>query len=294
MTDARRGIVIQGDCLQVLRSLPDASVDLTVFSPPYDDIRNYGGGWSIDLPALGRELLRLTVDGGMVAMVIQDSTKDRAKTGTTFRTFTAWMEAGWRLWECLIYYRLGTPGPWWNERFRVDHEYVGVFLKGDAPRAFDKNSVMVPAASAGQERWSHSRATNGSLTPKRIAKQADLRCRGTVWAINSRCSGDTAKHKHPATYPDNLAADLITCFSRPGDHVLDPMCGSGTTCRMAQRLGRRWTGVDINQDYCDIANRLLSRDRRKMLGDCYPDSPHQQLTLLGGVHELTLPGLEAS
>jgi hypothetical protein len=121
--------LICGDCLEVMKSIQDPFVDLTVFSPPYDAIRDYGSGNKIDLTAIGSELFRLTKDGGVCVVVLQDGTKDFKKSGTTFRTAVNWMDMGWGLFETLIYKRNGRPGAWWGQRFRVDHEYMLVFLK---------------------------------------------------------------------------------------------------------------------------------------------------------------------
>ena len=101
----------QGDCLSLLQSLDDESVDLTVFSPPYDNIRDYEGEWAVDLSVLGSRLFRVTKQGGICAVVIGDGTKDFAKSLTTFSLATDWCrEAGWRLFECCIYQRDGNPG----------------------------------------------------------------------------------------------------------------------------------------------------------------------------------------
>jgi site-specific DNA-methyltransferase (adenine-specific) len=255
--------IIEGDALDVLSRFPPGYIPLTVFSPPYDGIRDYGNNWSLDYKNLGELLYNATVEGGVCAVVIGDGTKDFAKSLTTFRWAVDWVDrVGWRLFECCIYSRHGNPGAWWNKRFRVDHEYILIFFKGKRPRAFDKSSLMIPSLHAGKIYTGTDRLTSGGF--KRIEPKAvnPNKCRGTIWEYaTSNTEGNRLKLEHPATFPDRLATDLIQCFSLSGDLVLDPMCGSGTTCVMAQRLGRSYVGIDINPAYVQIAKKRLQMER---------------------------------
>ena len=98
------------------------------------------------------------------------------------------------------------------------------------------------------------------IEPKQVNP---LKCRGTVWNYStSNSEGNRLKLKHPATFPDKLAEDLILCFSKAGDVVLDPMCGSGTTCVMAMQTDRLYVGIDVSAEYCGIARRRLSLAKR--------------------------------
>jgi tRNA G10 N-methylase Trm11 len=248
-----------GDCLDILPTLAEGSVPLTVFSPPYDAIRTYSGSWSLDIGRLGAELFRLTADGGICAVVINDGTKDFAKSLTSFRLAVDWCDRiGWRLFETCIYQRDGNPGAWWKSRFRVDHEYIFVFLKGARPRVFDKQDLMVPSKHAGKAFAGTDRQTDGTTRPIAPGVVNALKCRGTIWRYpSSNSEGNRLKLKHPATFPDRLAEDLIRCFSRPGDVVLDPCVGSGTTAVAARRLGRHYLGMDISAEYVAIAHERL-------------------------------------
>lgn len=251
--------ISQGDCLEVLSQVPDHSIDLTVFSPPYDQIRDYEGKWSLDFHRLGQELFRTTKDGGICAVVIGDGTKDYAKSLTSFRLAVDWCDKlGWRMFETCIYERAGNPGNWWSKRFRVDHEYVMLFLKGQHPKSFDKMPLMVPSKHAGKVYTGTDRLTSGATRRMKPKVVNAMKCRGTVWHYStSNSEGNRLKLKHPATYPNKLAEDLIRCFSAPGDLVLDPMMGSGTTCVMAAQNERRYIGIDISAKYCDIARERL-------------------------------------
>ncbi len=251
-----------GDCLDILPTLDLASVGMTLFSPPYDGIRDYKGGWTFDFSRLGTELLRVTQEGGVCAVVIGDGTRNFAKSLTSFRLAVDWCDrAGWRLFETCIYERAGNPGAWWKQRFRVDHEYILIFFKGDRPRVFDKSHLMVPSKHAGKIYTGTDRLTNGGtrkIEPKAVNP---FKCRGTVWSYaTSNSEGNRLKLQHPATFPDALAEDLIRCFSRPGDTVLDPMAGSGTTAVAAARWGRQALAIEISPEYAEIIKERLERE----------------------------------
>ncbi len=264
ISEARHRVnsIINGDCLDVLAHMKDASVDLTTFSPPYDTIRDYKNQWSFDYTALGRQLHRVTKNGGICAVVIGDGTKDFAKSLTTARLTVDWCDnAGWRLFEQCIYFRDGNPGAWWSQRFRVDHEYILLFLKGKKPKTFHKEPLMVPSKHAGKTYSGTDRLTNGGFKQIEKGQVNPLKCRGTVWKYaTSNTEGNRLKLKHPATYPDKLAEDIVLCFSKPGDIVLDPTAGSGTTCVVAAQNERRFIGIDMSEEYCRIANERLTAE----------------------------------
>ncbi len=249
----------QGDCRELLAGVEAESVDLVLTSPPYDSIRTYGGDWSLDLPALGEQLFRVAKDGGICAVVMQDGTKDFAKSLSTFRLAVDWCDrVGWRLFECCIWQRHGTPGPWWNQRFRIDHEYLLFFLKGERLSFFDKTHLAQDAKYGGTQIHGTQRLSNGDLVSNRDGVLPDTKCGGTIWPYSSsKTENDRVKLQHPATFPDALASDIIRCFCPPGGLVLDPMVGSGTTCVAALENGRRSIGLEINPEYCEIARRRL-------------------------------------
>jgi site-specific DNA-methyltransferase (adenine-specific) len=198
-------------------------------------------------------------DRTITAVIIGDGTKDFAKSLTTARMQVDWVDnAGFRLFECCIYQRFGKPGAWWGTRFRVDSEFILLFLKGSRPGFFDKQHLMIPSKHAGKT-WSGSdRRTDGTTIPVVDAPINDLKCRGTIWPYaTSNSEGNRTKMKHPATFPDLLASDLIRCFCPPGGTTLDPLCGSGTTLVQAAKNGRDFLGIEINPEYVRIAEERL-------------------------------------
>lgn len=251
------------DCQQALPLLDAESVDLTVTSPPYDAIRDYHGMVPLDLSLVGKELYRVTRPGGMVVLVMGDGTVKGRKTLTTFRTTVEWCDGhGFGLWQDCLYHRSGTPGAWWNKRFRVDHEYIMVFVKGERPQVFTKDHMKVPAIQAGRvKRTGGGRKTDGTMAPSTVKAIDPWKCCGTVMDYQKASKGEnfvkSVKKLHPATFPDKLAEDFILAFTTPGMLVLDPFVGSGTTARMAHKHGRKFLGFDISQEYIDNARLVL-------------------------------------
>jgi site-specific DNA-methyltransferase (adenine-specific) len=247
----------------IKKEIPTNSVDLIVTSPPYDEIRDYNN-FAVDLHGLGIESFRVLKDGGILAMVINDGTKDFGKSLTTYRTIIDYCDnCGFKLFENIIYSRFGRPGAWWNKRFRVDHEYILLFLKGYRPKYFNKELLKIDAIHSGEIWQGTQRLTNGSLIPIEKTLQKDKKCRGTIWKYNtSNTEKDKMKLLHPATFPDKLAEDLILCFSEEGDIVLDPFVGSGTTCIMAKKNNRKWIGIDISDKYISLSNKRMNNNKQ--------------------------------
>lgn len=253
--------IIEGDCLDVMRGMADCSIDFSLFSPPYDQTRDYQGYPPLDMRTVGETLYRVIRDGGMCAVIIQDGTKDFAKSLTTFRLAVDWADTvGWRLFECCIYQRGGTPGGWWQKRFRVDHEYILLFLKGSRPAYFEKAHLSIPMKHPGVTWHGTYRKSDGTMRESASeCRSNETKCRGTVWSYaTSNTEGNRLKLQHPATMPDRLASDLIQTFCPIGGLVLDPMCGSGTTVVAAMETGRRATGIEVSAEYCAIARARLA------------------------------------
>ena len=250
--------IIHGDCIKELKKIKDNFFDLTVFSPPYDNLRDYNG-YTLDLHLLGEQLYRVTKKGGIVVMVIQDQTQNGAKTLTSFRTIVDWCDnVGFKLFECNIYKKQGKDGAWWSKRFRVDHEYMPIFLKGEKPKTFDKESVKIPCKHAGKTmKGGANRNKNGQTVASQKMIINAKKCPGTIWDYANGGDKIALKRKHPATFPDKIPYDFIKTFTNEKDWVLDPMMGSGSTMIAASVLGRKYVGMDISKTYCDLAKERI-------------------------------------
>jgi len=256
--------IICSDAVAELKKFPDNSIDLVVTSPPYDEIRKYNG-FSFNLHETGKELFRVLKNGGIAAMVIQDQTKNFGKSLTSFRTIADWVDnIGFKLFETVIYRKYGAEGAWWNKRFRVDHEYMPIFLKGERPQYFNKEPLKIPSKHGGKTMTGGgTRLTNGIRIATRSITINPMKCRGTIWEYMTAGDGTRLKHQHPATFPDKLPYDFIQCFCPQNGIVLDPFVGSGTTVLAAIQLERNYIGIDISKDYCELSNKRIKEEGRK-------------------------------
>jgi len=252
------------DCVKGMRQLPDNSIDLIVTSPPYDSIRKYNG-FSYDLHATGKEIHRILKEGGMAVMVIQDQTKNFGKTLTSFKAIIDWCDnVGFKLFETVIYKKQGGEGAWWTKRFRVDHEYMPIFLKGKRPQYFDKEPLKIPSKHGGKLMTGcATRLTNGKTLPSKKVRINMMKCRGTIWNYSTCGDGTRMKHEHPATFPDKIPFDLVQCFCPPKGIVLDPFMGSGTTALAAIELERKYIGFDVSKEYCALSRKRIKEEGKR-------------------------------
>lgn len=247
-----------GDCVEGMTGLPDGSVDLVVTSPPYDMLRTYNG-YDFDLHKTGLEVFRILKEGGIAVVVIQDQTKDFGKSLTSFKTIIDWCDnIGFKLFETLIYRKHGTEGAWWSQRFRVDHEYMPVFLKGKKPQYFDKEPVKIPSKHGGKVMTGSGNRRSDGITTQTVTRPInETKCPGTVWEYLMAGDKNPMKRKHPAVFPDKIPHDFIQVFCPPGGLVVDPFMGSGSTAVTAMNLNRNFIGFEISEEYVAIAEERI-------------------------------------
>lgn len=250
--------IICGDSITEMNKIDENTIDLVVFSPPYDGLRDYNG-YTMNLHKIGEELFRIVKEGGIVAMVIQDQTINGHKTLTSFRTAVDWCDnIGFGLFETTIYKKQGKDGGWWSKRFRVDHEYIHIFIKGKKPNHFDKEELKIPSKHGGKTMTGGAnRNKDGKTIASSKFKINEMKCRGTIWDYANGGDKNKVKRKHPAPFPDKIPFDLIKCFTKEGDVVLDPMVGSGSSCVAANILNRKYIGIDISSEYCEISRQRI-------------------------------------
>lgn len=249
--------------LETMSRMPDNFIDLTVTSPPYDNLRNYNG-YSFDFENVAKELFRVTKQGGVVVWVVGDATKDGSESGTSFKQALYFMECGFRLHDTMIYKKNGAsyPSNQNSVRYSQVFEFMFVFSKGDCKThnlLKDKQNRWAGQKSFGKTSY---RNINGNLVDKgnkRVVQ--DYGYRDNVWVYDNGAmygSADEITFQHPATFPEKLAADHIYTWSNEGDIVYDCFTGSGTTLKMAHLQKRNWIGSEISQQYVDLANKRIA------------------------------------
>lgn len=251
-----------GNCIELMKEIDDISVDLTVTSPPYDNMRDYHG-YTFEFEEIAKELYRVTKDGGIVVWIVGDAVINGSETGTSFKQALYFKEIGFNLHDTMIYEKSGMPFPMKN-RYYQSFEYMFVFSKGK-PKSVnliaDRKNVtggQSVARKTAERQSDGSIISNSAYKNDPNRKRKEIGVRFNIWRFkNSASCGDKIALKHPATFPEDLANDHIISWSNEGDLVLDPMCGSGTTCKMAKNLNRHYIGMDISEEYCKISRTRL-------------------------------------
>ena len=252
--------LMQGDCLERMKEIPDGSVDLTVTSPPYDNLRTYNGNneqWGEHVwKSVIQELYRVTAGGGVVVWVVGDATIKGSETGTSFKQALCAMECGFNLHDTMIY-RKQNYIPLTHNRYEQEWEYMFVFSKGK-PKTF--NPIKVPCKYAGQSTWGNRnmyKDNSGELTIVKQTVVNDNKIKGNIFEYLVG-STQTGKIKHPAMFPEQLVHDHIISWSNEGDTVLDTFMGSGTTGVACVNTNRNFTGIELDEKYYSIAtNRIM-------------------------------------
>lgn len=257
-----------GDNVELCRQLADDSIDLVVTSPPYDDMtldyepitkdgmRDYKG-YTWEFKALSRELYRVVKGGGVVVWVVGDPVVDGSESLASSLQKIYFHDVGFRIHDTMIYQKNGPAHPE-SVRYYQVFEYAFVLSKG-APASFSPLKDR-------KNRWANSfgtkslRGKDGELMPQKKRKDSgEYGVRFNIWKYNtgSGFHGDPLTHEHPASFPEKLAHDMIVSWSCPGDMVLDPFMGSGTTGKMALQTGRRFLGFELSEEYTALANKRV-------------------------------------
>jgi site-specific DNA-methyltransferase (adenine-specific) len=259
-----------GDNIQFCKELPADCIDLIVTSPPYDNMRSYKNkqdeqnynGYSFDFEGLAKELYRVMKPGGVIVWVVGDAIIKGSESLNSFRQALYFKEVGFNIHDTMIYQKTGTRFPE-KTRYSQIFESMFVITKG-RPKTVniikDRKNKW-----AGHTNWGHGghRLKNGEMVRRPKAKPyAEYGSRFNIWIFKNGfgfSSKDKLAYKHPATFPEDLAGDHIKSWSNKGDVVFDPFMGSGTTAKMAILNDRKYIGVDISQEYTDLANERLAK-----------------------------------
>lgn len=254
--------LIHGDCLDAMKQIPDESIDLTVTSPPYDNLRTYNGNnalWGEYVwKSVIQDIFRVTKQGGVVVWVVGDATIRGSETGTSFKQALWAKECGFNLHDTMIYEKSGvTPQ---TGRYYPCFEYMFVFSKGK-PETFNP---ILDRKNKWRKRWGKTRVrrkSDGTIGKEYESKVApEFGMRRNIWKYaqgGGYEADDRIAYKHPAIFPEKLAHDHILSWSNEGDTILDPFMGSGTTGKMAKKLNRNFIGIELDKEYYEIAKTRI-------------------------------------
>jgi len=250
-----------GDSQDELQRIKTNSIDMTLTSPPYDDLRTYNQlEWNSEIwKGILMELWRVTKDGGVVVWVVGDATIKGSETGSSFEQALYAKSIGFNLHDTMIYKKNAMPNV--APRYAQDFEYMFIFSKG-RPKTF--NAITEPCIYAGVGTSPTSRNKDGVLISNGRRTIKPFKKLSNIWeylAGHSKSTKDKEAHKHPAIFPERLAEDHIMSWSNEGDTILDPFMGSGTSGKIARLLGRNFIGIEIDKEYFDIAQKRIMKDK---------------------------------
>ena len=241
--------IINADCMDILKQLPDKCIDLVVTSPPYDNLRTYNGTleWNFEIfQNIAKELARVLKDGGVIVWIVADATINGSETGTSFRQALYFKELGLNIHDTMIWSKETFSFPN-DKRYRDTFEYMFIFSKNKAKTAnliCDRQNKY-----AGTKVHGTSRDKNGITFRKSNDNKSlinDFGARYNVWEIATEKNNKTG---HPAVFPYQLAQDHIKTWSNENDLILDCFSGSGTTAIACHNLKRRFICIEKDYDY---------------------------------------------
>lgn len=249
------------DCLEGMKNLPDACIDLVVTSPPYDNLRDYKG-YSFEFEAIAQELYRVLKSTGVLVWVVGDKIDKGNKSLTSFRQCIYFQELGFKVHDVMIYRKKNTPFMRSNA-YTNCYEYMFVLAR-DKVATF--NPIKTKTARSGNEMLVAGKKADG-INKKVMGHLNEEKTLTNIWDYAVGLGGSTSDKiafKHPAIFPEKLAYDHIISWSNEGDIVMDPFSGSGTTCKMALLSNRKYIGFEISAEYTEISKQRISEYQNKL------------------------------
>ena len=245
------------NCLDTMRRMIDGFIDLTVTSPPYDNLRDYKG-YSFPFEDIAKELYRVTKQGGVVVWIVGDATVKSNETGTSFRQALYFKEIGFNLFDTMIYAKPPRGAVGNNKTYWQTFEYMFILSKGK-PKTINLINDRKNKESRDGDNGT-KRLENGDLLKVKRGGYSEYGRRTNIWEYGigkGQSTKDNIAFEHPAIFPEQLANDHIISWSNENDLIYDPFMGSGATAKMAIINKRNWIGSEISKEYCEIAEKRI-------------------------------------
>jgi site-specific DNA-methyltransferase (adenine-specific) len=280
--------VICGDAAQVLGVLPEHSVQAVVTSPPYYKQRDYNADDQLGNEATPEEYVRrlsgiitdcsrVLKPDGLLWLNLGDKYLDGRLLGLPWRVALALTESGWVLRSDVIWHKPNAMPASIKNRPTTDHEYIFILSRG-ADYFYDADAIREPHVTftdASQMKGGRGHFGKAGGTPEQGKNKGNPNLHRARWdqafhplGRNKRTVWSIPLSKFPeahfAVFPEKLVENCILASTKPGDTVLDPFCGSGTTLLVAHRLRRNFVGIDVQKDYCQMALRRLNTAQQEL------------------------------
>ena len=248
-----------GDCIDLMKNIDNDSIDLTITSPPYDNLRSYNDSleWNFDVfKSVANEMFRITKQGGIIVWIVGDATIKGSETGSSFRQALYFKDIGFNLHDTMIWNKnsFSAVGSL-KTRYAPVFEYMFILSKGKI-KTFNPIKDKPNKWAGDKRKHVYNRQSDGSTTKSKGYVLGEFGQRYNVWDIFPH--RQKGKNKHPAPFPEQLAHDHIISWSNEGDVVFDPFVGSGTTCKMAIINSRNYIGVEKDEEYFKMAKNRIS------------------------------------
>ncbi|MEA5554177.1 site-specific DNA-methyltransferase [Anabaena cylindrica UHCC 0172] len=273
--------IINGEALESLKKLPDSLVQTVITSPPYYGQRDYcaekqiGTEESPDeyinrLLAIFDEIKRVLKEDGTLWINLGDKYIDGNLAGLPWKLALALKERGWILRSDIIWYKPNAMPSSVKNRPTTDHEYMFLFAK-NSKYYYDADSIREPHVTFSENskmRGGRNHLGKKGGTPEQGKNSGNSNLHNGRWdqafhpkGRNKRTVWEVPLSKfrdaHFAVFPEQLIEPCILAGSSEGGIVLDPFFGAGTVGLVSMKKGRRFMGIELNEDYCKIASRRI-------------------------------------
>lgn len=255
----RLGKIYHENCIDTLDRMPDDLIDMTITSPPYDDLREYNG-YHFPVEDIAESLFQKTKSGGVVIWVVGDKTVNGSETLTSFRHAMTFRDAGFNVHDTMLYVKNNPIPSDCGKRYRQCFEYMFCFSKGQ-PATF--NAITEPTKSAGTKikAFRITERGRGNVPDEDIGRQIKTQRKVSnifTYNVGTSSARDKIAFEHPAIFPEQLVEDQIRTWTNEGDIIYDPFMGSGTTGKIAEMLERKWLGSEVSHEYVTLARTRIA------------------------------------